>query len=242
MTTAPFALAGSGDADASCSPKAIKVKAELPCETYTSPSPKAHATTIIGEHFSAALKTSTGADKVQATGALDSTTTASAHANDVHDIRLQLFDLPSAWSTSPAHAAYTCQRRLLLVFQEQELQAQAKIMLEDQSSDANAKTHRVVIAAAQLYEYRPLSKEDRPRLLYLSKLDTTGLATPRHAQRHVVRALVQAVLAYAGESASMWHVPYRLHVLSTANPEYLFPRSAELSGKRVLEGRPLIYW
>ena len=127
-------------------------------------------------------------------------------------------------------------RRLILAFQS----------LEDDTS--------VLCAALQAYEFNCYSSpststptssgEDNveelcQRIVYLAKVDTTGLAEPRSLQRPLVHALIHG---YLEAQSSMVSCPIRIHVLSTSNPEYLFPCSQKLPEKRPLDGKRLMYW
>ncbi|GAA5997525.1 H3 histone acetyltransferase RTT109 [Rhodotorula paludigena] len=76
-------------------------------------------------------------------------------------------------------------------------------------------------------------------LLYISKVDTTGLSSGGPSP---TRTLVSSFLAY-----HVLHPPHgtqrlRVHVFARAQGQYLFPGSVDNPGKRVLDDKGLIRW
>lgn len=77
-------------------------------------------------------------------------------------------------------------------------------------------------------------------LLYISKVDTTGLASP--SAPSPAKTIVASFLAF-----HFAHPPHdvarlRVHVFAKAQDQYLFPGSVENKGKKVLSDRGLIRW
>lgn len=88
---------------------------------------------------------------------------------------------------------------------------------------------------ASLYEIPSTSTT----LLYISKVDTTGLSTTYPSP---ARTLTASFLAY-----HLLHPPHqskriRIHVFAKAQGQYLFPGSVDNKGKKVLDDKGLIRW
>ena len=76
-------------------------------------------------------------------------------------------------------------------------------------------------------------------LVYISKVDTTGLATTAISP---TRTLVDSFIQY-----HLIHPPHatqrvRIHVFASAQPQYLFPGSVENKAKHVLTDKQLLRW
>ncbi len=71
-------------------------------------------------------------------------------------------------------------------------------------------------------------------LLYIEKIDTTGLHELKGAATRLVRSLVQEM---AGQYPKL-----NVHVYCATSSQYLFPDSAQVKGKRIRSERNLIQW
>ncbi|ORZ20733.1 histone H3-K56 acetyltransferase [Absidia repens] len=72
------------------------------------------------------------------------------------------------------------------------------------------------------------------RTIYISKIDTTGSILARGVTRRLVQAYVASQQQQVG--------PCSIHVFARAQPQYLFPHSANDPSKRVLTDRQLVAW
>lgn len=104
----------------------------------------------------------------------------------------------------------------------------------------NAATRRVAMPIVGLEVSIYTIPSSACALLYVSKVDTTGLS-PSNAPSPA-RALVASFLAY-----HIIHPPHdttrlRIHIFAKSQPMYLFPGSIENEGKKVLDDKGLIRW
>ena len=75
-------------------------------------------------------------------------------------------------------------------------------------------------------------------LLYVSKVDTTGLLTTSAPSRILTTALLKYYLLYPPHAVHS----FRIHVFARAQDQYLFPGSIENKSKRVLDDKGLCKW
>lgn len=78
----------------------------------------------------------------------------------------------------------------------------------------------------------------RTALLYVSKVDTTGLGTVPSPSRTVAAAFLAYQLANPPHASTR----LRIHIFAKAQGQYLFPASAENPGKHVLDDQGLLRW
>ncbi|GAA6057340.1 hypothetical protein JCM3770_001100 [Rhodotorula araucariae] len=106
------------------------------------------------------------------------------------------------------------------------------------AADRDTEEHLVPVAALEAALYFVPSSSCA--LLYISKVDTTGLSSSPVSP---TRTLVSAFVAY-----HLLHAPHhaqrlRVHVFARAQAQYLFPGSADNApAKRVLDDNALIRW
>ncbi|GAA6006592.1 hypothetical protein JCM11491_003109 [Sporobolomyces phaffii] len=85
-------------------------------------------------------------------------------------------------------------------------------------------------------------------ILYISKVDTTGLERPRPRRRRragpsPTKAFVSSFIAYHLEHPPHATTRVRVHVFARSQSQYLFPGSADnRDSKRVLDDKALIRW
>lgn len=110
---------------------------------------------------------------------------------------------------------------------------------------SDCQTESLVLALSVfLYETCAVDSPDdiRLRTYYLAKLDTTGQFEPRKLQRTFIQAIVKGLLDSWMEVGNETGTDIRIHILSTANPEYMFPLSSKAPEKHCLNGKRLAYW
>lgn len=111
---------------------------------------------------------------------------------------------------------------------------------ESRSNPAAERTHVALIPIAALEASLYFVPSSSCALLYISKVDTTGLSTSPHSP---TRTLVSAYIAHA-----LAHPPHgarrlRVHVFARAQGQYLFPGSVDNTAtKRVLDDKGLVRW
>lgn len=91
----------------------------------------------------------------------------------------------------------------------------------------------LVIAGLYIILYK---SKDSSNYLYISKVDSTGLIRPREMQRSVFEKFIPGVLE------CFYCKNLRICVISSPNPEYLFPKSSLNKNKNFLNGKKLILW
>lgn len=94
----------------------------------------------------------------------------------------------------------------------------------------------VPVVALEAYLYSVPST--RTCLLYISKVDTSGLLTSRPPARIVCTAFLSYHMLFPPRDAST----VRIHVFARADSQYMFPDSASNPGKRILSDKELSKW
>ncbi|KEI40245.1 uncharacterized protein L969DRAFT_86881 [Mixia osmundae IAM 14324] len=79
-------------------------------------------------------------------------------------------------------------------------------------------------------------------LLYVAKVDTTGLISYSKELSSPARELTRAFLAYHFARPPRGMKRLRVHIFGRAADQYLFPLSADNKGKKVLDDRRLCAW
>ncbi|KAK4051544.1 hypothetical protein OIV83_002684 [Microbotryomycetes sp. JL201] len=76
-------------------------------------------------------------------------------------------------------------------------------------------------------------------MIYVSKVDTTGLASPPFSP---ARTLVSSFLTYFLQYPPHLTTRLRIHVFAKSQPQYLFPGSVDNPGKKRLDDKGLTRW
>ncbi|KAK4703643.1 hypothetical protein P7C70_g2576, partial [Phenoliferia sp. Uapishka_3] len=116
-------------------------------------------------------------------------------------------------------------------------QEEVLVLLKERSPDVEPSVVRVPIVALEASIYTIPSTSTS--LIYISKVDTSGLATSSPSPtRTFISAFVHYTLAHPPHGTRR----VRLHIFARAQGQYLFPGSVENPSKRVLDDKGLIKW
>ncbi|KAF8340353.1 histone acetylation protein-domain-containing protein [Cantharellus anzutake] len=110
------------------------------------------------------------------------------------------------------------------------------VLLAQQSIDG-PDTHRVFVCAIEAFLYSLPSTSSA--ILYVSKVDSTGQGTVRP---NPTSALVQSFLSYYASPATRPAPNLWVQLFARSQNQYIFPNSAEHSGKHVLRDIKLCKW
>ena len=116
-------------------------------------------------------------------------------------------------------------------------QEELLLILSERSLGTDGKEDDIPVFALEASNYTIPSTSTA--LLYISKVDTTGLSD---SSLSPARTLTSAFLSY-----QLLHPPHavnriRIHIFAKAQGQYLFPGSVENKGKKVLDDKGLIRW
>ncbi|GEM11296.1 DNA damage response protein [Rhodotorula toruloides] len=109
------------------------------------------------------------------------------------------------------------------------------------SNGTSQKTERRCVPVAGLEASLYTIPSTSTSLLYISKVDTSGLSPPSSGPSPT-RTLVSSFISYF-----LLHTPHgstrvRVHIFARSQGQYLFPGSVDNKGKKVLDDKGLIRW
>ncbi|KAG6336752.1 hypothetical protein ID866_2321 [Astraeus odoratus] len=106
------------------------------------------------------------------------------------------------------------------------------------SEQANPDAPRLFVSAIEAYVYHIPSTSSA--VIYVSKVDSTGQATAPSPTPTLVRAFLSYYVNLSTRPLAVDHV--WVHLFARAQSQYLFPNSADFSGKRPLTDMKLCAW
>ncbi|KAL7006221.1 hypothetical protein EMMF5_004107 [Cystobasidiomycetes sp. EMM_F5] len=134
------------------------------------------------------------------------------------------------WASDPSVKVY--QEHVLLLLAERPIEANSS----DSPADANSPNKHVPICGIELAIYTVPATSTA--LIYIAKVDTTGLCSAPAPARILTTALLRYYMLYPPHSVNS----LRIHIFARAQDQYLFPGSIDNKKKRVLDDKGLCKW
>lgn len=95
-----------------------------------------------------------------------------------------------------------------------------------------------VVFGMTVFEYANCSSPNKKERAYIQYVDSTGAFSPRHLQGCLSRSVVACYARYCRDVLGMNF----LHLFASSKPSLLFSGSEMLKGKKILDGKSLIFW